>query len=280
MEDGSYGQYVTVGGRRLRLRQWGEPGRVTVFLLHGIGDDSHVWDLFAGAAAGLFHLVALDQRGHGLSDWAVPPAYTCRDYVSDLEGVIEQTVPGRVILVGHSMGALHALDYAAHHPERAAAVVHADIEATPPEWNKRYLTNLYENLPRLYDDPEDYVAWMRKNSPHAEEGLLRRLAAHALTRSEDGRWRLRYDPEVLRHFDRYDLKACLGEIACPVLIVRGRESKVLSLEKAEEMRRGLRRARVVEIPDAAHPVHTDNPQGFAGAVMTFITSLPDLGGPS
>jgi pimeloyl-ACP methyl ester carboxylesterase len=241
-------------------------------LLHGIGDNAHVWDHFARETRLFLRVIAPDQRGHGLSKWPRPPAYSCDDYVADLEGFMDALGLGDVVLLGHSMGALHATRYAALHPDRVSALVHVDIEACPPEWNKKYLSNLYDQLPDSYDTAQDYVEQSRQNSPYAGEDLLRRIASLALDRGQDGRFRLQYDREVLAHFDRYDLRPCLKDIRCPSLMIRGEESRVMREDVAREMGRAIPAGRFCAVPRATHPVHTDNPQAFQQIVLDFLKS--------
>ena len=76
-----------------------------------------------------FHALALDQRGHGDSDWASEWAYGSRHYVSDLEQIIAHWEYGAPILVGHSMGAHNGLLYAAGHGRILPAMVIIDNPA-------------------------------------------------------------------------------------------------------------------------------------------------------
>jgi pimeloyl-ACP methyl ester carboxylesterase len=264
------GRYVKVDGMRLFYLEWGEPGAPVMVLLHGIGDNAHIWDIFANSLHPAWRIIALDQRGHGLSDWAVPPAYGCDEYVHDLEEVIRILDLENVVLVGHSMGALHATAYAARHSAMVAALVHADIEPCPPEWNKKYLRGLYHTLPEYYGLPEEYVARMKENSPFAEERFLYYYASHALATGGGGNLRCQYDREVLYHFDRYDLSGVLEKISCPTLVMRGAESRVMSSGVAESMTASISNASLVEIPRATHPVHTDSPHGFRDAICKFL----------
>ena len=261
---------VTPRGFRIHYLEWESSKAAPMVLLHGIGDNAHIWDRFSGEARAFFRIFALDQRGHGSSGWPVPPAYACGDYVADLEGFIDALGLTGVVLMGHSMGALHATRYASLHPRKVAALIHVDIEACPPEWNKKYLTGLYRELPRFYPTVEAYVDWMQVNSPHADRQLLREFALTALVPDGEKGLRCLYDRELLQHFDRYDLRPFLGEVACPALVVRGRESRVLRADVALEMSRAMHRGKFAEIPAAAHPVHTDNPPAFARTILSFL----------
>jgi len=266
-------KFIHVDGLRLHYLEWGQGNAATMLLLHGIGDDAHVWDHFAGHVADRIRIIALDQRGHGRSDRPLPPAYGCEDYVADIDKLVHALQLERLMLMGHSMGALHATRYAAMEPGKVAGLIHADIEPCPPAWNKKYLLNLYENLPPAYASLHEYVQEARKNSPYAEEEMLRRIASFALEEGTDGKWRPYYDREVLFHFDRYDLRPYLREIRCPALIIRGQESRVMGDEAAREMSAAIPKGSFAEIPKATHPVHTDNPGEFLRVVVEFLRGV-------
>ncbi len=261
-----------MGGRR----------RPSVILLHGIGDNAHIWDPCAVDLSGQgLRVIALDQRGHGLSDWADPPGYGCADYVADLKKFIGELRLAGFVLMGHSMGALHATLYAALEPQRVAGLVHADIEPCPPAWNKKYLLNLYNELPLFYESIDDYVETIRKNYLHADLKMLYEIALHEAVRGEDGKLRPRFDREVLSHFDpSYDLVPHLGRIICPALVIRGRESRVMTEEAARQMSRSIPKGEFAQIEKAAHPLHIDNPAGFQQEYQGFSGELDFCGSQS
>ncbi|MDD5169647.1 MAG: alpha/beta hydrolase [Syntrophales bacterium] len=263
-------KFIHVDSLRLHYLEWGNGHPVTMLLLHGIGDDAHIGDHFAQNAADRIRIIALDQRGHGLSDRPMPPAYHWEDYVADVDRLVHALQLNGIILMGHSMGALHVTRYAAMRPEKVTGLIHADIEPCPPDWNKKYLLNLYENLPYFYESIHDYVQEAQKNSPYADKELLHRIASFALEKGKDGKLRSRFDREVLFHFDRYDLRSYLRDIRCPSLIIRGKESRVMRHEIAKEMSEIIHNGSFAEIPKATHPVHSDNPIEFLRVVSEFL----------
>jgi esterase len=273
MESGFESKYVRLGRLRFHYLHWLNPHHLAILCLHGTGDTCHTWDTFGRGASEAFTVIALDQRGHGDSDWPIPPAYRCEDYVDDLRALIGALHLERFILMGHSMGALHCLRYAAESPEAVAALVHVDIEPYPPAWNKRYLKGLYENLPESYDSPTQVVRELRETCPFADDELLFRLAVSQLEERKDGKFYRKCDRTVFGSFDAYDLRESLPSIACPVLVIRGSQSRVMRHAAAEDMCRSLPRGRLVEIPSAAHPVHADNPDAFGSAVLGFLEGL-------
>ena len=80
---------IAVNGLTLRVREWPADGPPIV-LAHGLASNSRIWDDVAGRLAERHHVVALDQRGHGLSDRPTD-GFTFDRVVGDLAGVIERS---------------------------------------------------------------------------------------------------------------------------------------------------------------------------------------------
>ena len=83
---------------------------------------AHSWDLLGEALADDYHVFALDQRGHGDSEWPRPPSYMTSDFVEDLRAVADAWGLWRFALIGQSMGASILLKSLAHE-NRLRAVV-------------------------------------------------------------------------------------------------------------------------------------------------------------
>ena len=172
-------QYLVLNGLRLRFLERGPVNGRPMVLLHGTGDNARTWDLIAPHLASHFRVISLDQRGHGKSGWAVPPTYRCEDYMLDLTTLIDHLGLESMILLGHSMGALHASLYAALHPARVAALIHVDIEPFPPDWNRKYLLGLYKTS---------------LNPMHPRRSSSRRSQRTALTHAGSTCWPWRQRP--------------------------------------------------------------------------------------
>jgi len=111
-----------VNGLALRALEWGEPGRPGLCFLHGGSAHSHWFDGVAPAFADRYHVISLDQRGHGESDWPPTPAYATENFAADLLGLLDALGWARVTLVGHSMGGHNSMSFSAWHPERVQAL--------------------------------------------------------------------------------------------------------------------------------------------------------------
>src|ERR1044071_3953451 len=123
---------ITVNGLRLRLLDWGGEGRTPLLLLHGFTGHAHAWDTLSIALQPPFHVLALDQRGHGDSDPA--DVYNPMVAFEDLSGVVDQLRLAPLIMVGLSMGGRNALYFTSKRPHDVQKLVTVDIG---PEISKR-----------------------------------------------------------------------------------------------------------------------------------------------
>jgi len=253
------------------LRAWEWPGDPpATLLLHGIGNYARYWDFLADAVAGRLRLIATDARGHGESG-RPPGDYAPQEFVADAVAVLEALAIDQAILVGHSMGGAHAIRLAAAHPERVTRLVVVDAGPEPlPEGVER-ARRLSLERPERFANTDEALAYLRRTSPgYAEEVYTNRL--RWLFRDEDGglAWRSSHDAlmSIMTGARRGDLWDALRAIRCPVLVVRGTHSNVLSAPVAERMVKTLADGRLVDL-DAGHNVALDRPTELANAVVAF-----------
>ena len=108
-----------IGAMRFHYLDWSGTGTPIVFL-HGGGLTAHTWDCVAAMLRDRFRCVALDQRGHGDSEWSPVVDYRIASHVGDIEGFIDAMRLERPILVGQSMGGLNSIAYAIRHSDEDA----------------------------------------------------------------------------------------------------------------------------------------------------------------
>jgi len=114
-------------GVRLAVRTFPGPSTdaPTVVLHHGLASSQHIWDLMLPALSRTFRVVTFDARGHGRS--AKPDSgYGFDHTVADTMAVLRATRARRPLLIGHSWGAMVALELAARHPRALSGVVLVD----------------------------------------------------------------------------------------------------------------------------------------------------------
>jgi len=258
-----------------------------MLLLHGFGNEAHIWDDFAPVVAPYYRTVALDHRGHGQSDWAGEAGYEMDAFVDDVEAVTEALGMERLVLVAHSLGGRVATLFSGRHPERVAGLVLVDIgPEVDPRGSLRIRQDAETKVAPVYASVEAYARDLSLAYPAAQPGALQRMARHGLRTRDDGRFELVMDPDLRsgvgwrgRDDEAAELALqqrmwdALAALPCPSLVVRGAASDILSPEIADRMvDEVLQQGRLAVVPQAGHSVMTDNPQGFNDAVAEFALS--------
>ena len=264
-----------VNGLSLHALEWGQPGRPGLCFLHGGAAHAHWFDRVAPAFIDRFHVISLDQRGHGESAWADPPAYGTEEFVSDLVGVFDALGWQQATLVGHSMGGHNSIGCAAWHPDRVRALVIVDSRPSIPAERLETMHDRGRRSPRLHPSAEEAVARFRllPRETVADPTLLAHIARSGIV-ERDGGWTFRFDPAtygVRRPVDGWTL---VGRIQAPTLIAKAEFSLGLPAETAARLRDAIPRAQLVEIPGAHHHITLDQPQRFVDALDTFLKGLP------
>src|SRR5215831_10648717 len=120
-------RHCVAGRTRLHYLDWGTAGRPPALFLHGGCLTAHTWDLVCLALRGERHCLALDQRGHGDSEWSPEADYRFEAHQHDLRAWISGLGCQRPVLVGQSLGAINALQYARVHGRELAGIVLVDV---------------------------------------------------------------------------------------------------------------------------------------------------------
>jgi esterase len=149
--------FATVNGLRLHYLDWGTAGQHPMIFLHGGSAYAHWWDWVAPAFAADFHVLALDQRGHGDSAHVDRQAYGTRHYVAEVRQFVLSLGLHKAVLIGHSMGGHNALIYAAQHARELAALIVVDTAASYSEEAVRFLGKLAAQPAREFASLEDAV---------------------------------------------------------------------------------------------------------------------------
>lgn len=257
-----------------------------MLLLHGFGNEAHVWDDFAPLVAPHYRVLAMDHRGHGDSDRDAEGRYGYDSLVADVEAVIDQLGIERLVVVGHSMGGRTAIRFAARHAERMAGLVIVDAG---PDLDWRGVLKIRDDAARAPDSfasVREFEAQLARALPMAPPEVISRLARHALRERPDGRFEHKLDPFFRRGISQQaapeemakasqgesvELWDALAKVSCPTLLVRGAASDVLSPETADRMvDEVLPEGTLVVVAQAAHAVMVENPAGFNRAVCEFV----------
>ena len=274
---------LTVSGLRLHVVEWGDVDGYPIVMLHGIRGYAETFSRLAAALQPGARVIAFDQRGRGESDWDPDWNYYVDAYVADLEGVTGQLGLGQFDLLGHSLGGINAIVFAARHPQRVRRLVIEDAGpgAFEVSAGASRICQELQATPERFASWDEAAAFMRALRPSVSEAARQQRLASMLKPAADGGFTWRYDhagiaatrlnPDPARVVD---LAPCVQAIACDTLVARGGRTDYLQPDMVRRMCDLNPRIRSVEIPDAGHYVHDDQPALFAEAVRGF------LGGPA
>ncbi|MDO8432946.1 MAG: alpha/beta hydrolase [Candidatus Binatus sp.] len=269
--------HLLEGSPRLHYLEWNPEARRTIVLLHGNSANAWWWEPVARAISPEFRILALDQRGHGDSEWVRPPSYTPADYAGDIARLLDHASRGdeTPMVAGHSMGGLSVLAFAERHPARARAIVAIDVAVTSSRGRDRYLRRL-KSLPVVtYPDLETATARFRlmPDEGSIDAGILREIAEKSIARTEDGRWTLKFDRESFFGSDGLAVLEAMKKIQVPTLLVRAEHSRIMTDEAAREAEASNPLAELVTILGAHHHVLLENPAAVAQVLETFAKNV-------
>lgn len=277
-------EFPMADGVVLRGDAYGPADGKAVVLLHGGGQTRHAW---GGAAMALaargWRAVAIDQRGHGGSDWADDHFYRIDHFARDMRAVAT-SFDAPPAVVGASLGGLASLLGCGEAEDPAAiasAVILVDITPTVERAGVERIVNFMmkralDGFADL-DEVADYVASYLPDRPRPKTtaGLEKNLR-----RGEDGRWYWHWDPGFITDIetrmedrDPERMKAAAARLFMPALLVRGGKSDLVTPETAQEFVDIAPNARFVDVVAAGHMVAGDQNDVFIEAVTGFLDAV-------
>jgi pimeloyl-ACP methyl ester carboxylesterase len=261
---------TVVRGLRFHFLEWGQPDAPPVLLLHGGNQSAHSWDLVSLSLADRFHVFALDQRGHGDSEWSREIDYSIAARAEDARAFVEDQGLVDPIIIGHSMGGMVALTMVLAEPSRFRRLVLVD---TGPELSPEGTKIVHEFVANNveFDDLEEFLDNVVKYDRFRSREHIARTVKYNMLRRADGKYVSKVDRRRVPMPDPTPIRLeDLTPLALPVLLIRGEESNVLDPDAAERLVAALPDARLITVAKAGHNVHGANTPGFLEAVGPFL----------
>jgi pimeloyl-ACP methyl ester carboxylesterase len=268
---------------------YGEEGP-PVLLLHGGGQTRHAWKKTGELIARLGLMAyAVDQRGHGDSQWVQDGAYQYEDFAADARTLAETFTERsgvRPVVIGASLGGMAALIANRGDPNRAEAFSALVLVDITPRIDSEGVARiqgfmrekLREGFGSIAEAADAVAAYLpHRPKPRSHEGLKKNLRLHP-----DGRWRWHWDPRFLEGNRRIGsgsgeveraLVDAARRVTIPTLLVRGASSELVGEEHAKDFLTLVPHARYVDVTGARHMVAGDRNDQFADAIKDFLNEL-------
>jgi esterase len=266
-------RYLTVNGLPIHYQDWGTKGKQPFVMLHGIARTSHSFDHIAPRFARDYHVIAMDLRGHGDSGWHPDGAYLVEDYVSDLEGIVEQLNLRNVVLTGNSTGGRVAQVYAGLHPENVSALIVEDVGPERPTEIASNFARRVQQEANGWASEEELVATLLKNGGPISEPLQRAHVRYGTKRRADARVIWKRDPNLVKGFVPTELWQYVSRITAPTIYILGGSSTIVPVDTQQRLRQTLPRCEILVMPGVGHYPHLETPEGFLTAVTSFLTRV-------
>jgi pimeloyl-ACP methyl ester carboxylesterase len=268
--------------RQLRFQylEWGNPNSPPIVLLHGGHQSAHSWDLVSLHLAQNYRVFALDQRGHGDSEWPRDAEYTNDAMSHDAEVFIDVVGLQRPILIGHSMGGRNAMLLTRRDPSRLRALVIVDVGPEVSDRGRAVIAGFVQTN-QEFDNLEQFVENVRKYDPYRSLAHIERTVKYNMLRRADGKFVSKCDATPRRlglvrgqgPLENVTLDD-VRDFDLPVLLVRGANSGILTRDAAERFHEALPQGTLATVPDCGHNVHGQNTLGFIAALDEFLQTLP------
>ena len=264
--------------RRMRFHflEWGAADAPPIVLLHGGHQSAHSWDLVSLHLARRYRVLALDQRGHGDSEWARDVAYSNHEMSLDAEAFIGAMGLRRPILMGHSMGGRNAMLLTRRNPSLLGALVIVDVGPELSDRGRQVIAGFVRDNEE-FDDLDHFVRNVQQYDPYRSREHIERTVKYNMLERADGKFVSKCDSNprrlgIVRGSGPQE-NIALAEARAfdlPVLLVRGANSGILAADAAERFRDALPHGTLVTVPDCGHNVHGQNTKGFIEAVGGFL----------
>ncbi|MCY1043464.1 alpha/beta hydrolase [Corallococcus sp. bb12-1] len=271
-------------GLPLHVRQRHPGGTPTVLFLHGWLDHSHSFDPLCEHLPRDWRTVLLDFRGMGESGHLGPGAtYHFSDHLLDVEATLDGLSLPSVHLVGHSLGGIVALAYAAARPERIQSLTLIESlgpSGGPPTGAVQRLRGFLDDARRppnrkRYPTVEAAAERLRQANPTLSPDAALLFARHGTHPTPEGELAFSFDPRHRRRFgqgfDEDQWLALEAAVTCPVQLLRGSEGLAPSPDILQGRLDALRTlVGPPQVFDGGHHVHLEQPQAVATAIATFV----------
>jgi pimeloyl-ACP methyl ester carboxylesterase len=270
--------WLRLDGLRFHYTEWGGPTAPPVVMLHGLNVQCHTWDPIARVVAKKHHVIAMDMRGHGDSDWA-KAGYRVRSMARDVHGLIDALGLGPVDLVGHSAGVRVAIAVAGEKPHTVRRLALSDAGPANSKSGAIAMRDFIQATTNLrgFRSEQEARDFYLSFHPEWKPEFIDLHVQFQLRRNWAGKLVPKADPDLQWITGSVSLPdvAYLWEMSrlltMPTLLMVGKTSNVLDEETVEKMLAAMP-ASSVRWFDTGHYVPRERPEEFTEVLLEFLTA--------
>ena len=271
---------LEVAGAGLEVLQWGAADAPGLLLMHGSGAQADWWSFIAPHLAATRHVVAFSFSGMGRSDWR--ESYSIAGMAGEAMAVAAEAglfAAKPPVFVAHSLAGLPLAHIVADHGARLAGAVMIDTLLGPPPTPISGRARDPAPQHRRYPTREEALASYRllPGQARPNHAAVAFIAGHAVVEveGEDGAhaWTWRHDPTFVAKLASGDEATLIGRAGCPMAVVTGEASPLLTVAATAEMLARMRPGVIsVVVPEAGHHVFVDQPIATIAILRTLLAA--------
>ncbi|MFA5418999.1 MAG: alpha/beta hydrolase [Bacteroidales bacterium] len=241
-----------------------------LLLIAGLASDVQSWVTVKKSLSSQFQLVMLDNRGVGRTKFT-SGTISIDQITEDIIGLLDCLGYEKVLVLGHSMGGMIAMNLAVKYPERVDKLV---LTATTPKLNARNVLQLRDwmtfmnegmNLEIWY---KNLFYWIYSDAFFEKPGMLTAWLMGALN------YQYPVTPaafgEQVEAIVKFDFTEKLHQINCPTLLLNAEYDRLFNAEESFNLFRSVKDIQFETLPEAGHALHVEQPEDFAKLVTGFL----------
>lgn len=238
-----------------------------IVLLHGLMGRARIWWEVAQWLKPYGHVVGLDAAGHGRGSRSGP--WRTERFVEDVAGLLRELDEGPAVLIGHSMGGLHAWGTAATSPELVRAVVSEDFAPDQVGRTVETWRGYFDSWPVPFESLAHVRSFFGPVGDFFTECVVERADGFHLAAELEDLY------QIAAEWGVRDFWSYIEAVKCPMLVIEGGQGAMPPGQQAEVAARAVSSpdARHLLVPEAGHVVHLTAPREYRGAVEAFLSEV-------
>jgi len=248
------------GFHRVAYTAWGRISfRVPVVCVHGLTRNGRDFDPLAAALQNTRRIFCPDIVGRGKSDWLKDPTgYGYPQYLADMNALIARTGRLKVDWVGTSMGGIIGMFLASLPRSPIRRLVINDVGPFIPLAALQRIASYVGQVKNFADtgEVERHMRQIYAGFGALTDAQWQHLAAHGTRATQDNSLALAHDPAIAQNFaaleQDVDFWPRYDRIRCPVLLIRGERSDILTADTAQAMTERGPKAKLLTLPAIGH----------------------------
>ena len=262
---------INLPGRvKLEYAEQGNPNGTPVIFLHGITDSWHSFESVLANLPSSIHAFAISQRGHGDSERPLQN-YAPKDFAGDIAEFVKQKNLKKVFIVGHSMGGVHAQQFAIDYPELTKGLV--IIDSDPSLRNNPGMVEFYQEVSKMEG------AITRKFMDEFQTATLAKpidSAYYKLLVDEGIKVPARVFKAALEGLMQVDFTEQLNQINSPTLVFWGNKDAFCFFKGQETLINNIKNSRLIVYGNTGHALHWEEPKKFSEDLLNFIDDVIEI----